>query len=148
MLSTGSAAPFRGNELIIDFSAGISANRAVRKKILTNGSTNRPASTDSLIACAVVRATNLVNARIQVYSYAPNGGWSNKYLLSSRRLDFAREFFTTGIFTAGGTGTAQEYAFVVEINRIDTGQPATGVVAISNFDLYNLTKLRTTNFGV
>ena len=146
-LSTGSAAPFRGNELIIDFSAGITADTAVKRMFLVSNSTYKPAATDTLICSAALRATNLVNAQVTAYSYAPNGGWANKSLLDPRQKDFSREMFNTGLFVAGGAG-AQEYDIVVQISRINTALPATGVVAISNCDMYNLTKLRTSQFGV
>jgi hypothetical protein len=147
-LSTASAAPFRGNELVIDFTTGITAGRAIKRRFLVNSSTNRPATTDELIVCAVLRASNLSNARVTAYSYAPNGGWANRSLFPIRRLDFDREFFVTDPFIAGGSGTAQEYSIVVEITQISAGTPATGVVAVSNADMYNMTRLKTTSFGV
>lgn len=147
-LSTGSAAPFRGNELIIDFSAGINATRAIKRRFLISTSTNRPATTDEILSAVVARGTNLVNAKVQIYTYAPNGGWAAKTMMRSRKWDFEREYFSAGPFVAGGSGAAQEYSVFVEISQIDIGLPATGVVAISNCDIYNLTRLRSTQFGV
>lgn len=148
-LSVGSAAPIRGNELIIDFTAGISATRNVSRTFLNTASgVRRPISTDQCMCSAIIRGTGLSNAKFRVYHTAPNAGYSDQSLIASPRWDLDRTFFYTPIFTTSGSGAGTAYNIVVEISQINTGAPAFGTVAISNADMYNLTRMKTTNYGV
>lgn len=147
VLSTASAAPFRGNELVIDFTAGISATRTLRRRFLTNVSTNKPALNDEILCTAVVSATGLSNAKVRVFAYAV-GLWADKSICPTRRLDFSREYLDSGIFTVTSATAAAEYSIWAEITQINTGAPAYGTLTISNCEMYNLTKLRATNYGV
>jgi len=209
-LSVVSAAPFRGNKLVIDFNAGVSSTPVrVSRTFMNSSAANKPAIGDVLQARAVVECTKAINANFTVSLKSPSG-FAEVTLFSSSGV-LAPEMFsalatvagnansvtTIGVqivkaanitLTATGSGTNLTVSAVstgivpigctiagtgipvgTKILSQTSGTPggvgvyvtdqattasaaavevlATGVVSISNADLYNLTKLRTTQYG-
>jgi hypothetical protein len=133
VITAESATPFRGNQLKIDFSGGITGGTYTFSRTFSNNnSPNKPISS-RVVAKAVVGTSNLVNAKVRVYV---TGGqmFAATDIMQERRLDADREMYTTAEIPT--TGNAATSKIVVEV--IPTTGTATGVVTISNADIYNM----------
>jgi len=133
-ITSETASPFRGNQLKLDFSGGITGGVYTLSRIFSNGvSANKPTSA-RVIAKAVVGASNLVNAAVRVYT---SGGqmYADTTIMGTRRWDAAREMYSTSEFATSATGDLSK--IIVEIQPL-AGGTATGIVTISNADIYNM----------
>jgi len=133
-VTSESAAPFRGNQLKIDFSGGITGGvYSFSRTFSVSASTNKPANS-IVIAKAVIGLSSLVNATVKVYT-SSTGLYAPTDIMASLRLDAAREMYSSPEIPTGTTGITK---MTVEIQPIGGVGTATGIVTISNADIYDL----------
>jgi len=114
-LSTASAAPFRGNKMVMTFGGGISGTAVLisRNYLNTTPPSTKPTTGDILEARAVIECTSAINANVRVTLKSPSN--FAEVVLCTSSSTFAAEMFTA---TAGwGAGPNAPTQIIVTLAK-------------------------------